>query len=146
MRHLLCCALVAGATCGIAACASPTAPHAAGSTVLGGAGQSDTINATLPEQVVIAAGPWSGDGFGLPEEAQVPLRPVKGQILALRDPAGPGMLEHVLRMQPGYLVPRGDGRYVLGATLEERGFDQSATAGAVFELLRDATELVPGVS
>jgi glycine oxidase len=98
------------------------------------------------EQVVIAAGPWSGDGFGLPEEAQVPLRPVKGQILALRDPAGPGMLEHVLRMQPGYLVPRGDGRYVLGATLEERGFDQSATAGAVFELLRDATELVPGVS
>ena len=98
------------------------------------------------EQVVIAAGPWSGEHFGLPAEAQVPLRPVKGQILALRDPAGPGMLAHVIRMQPGYLVPRGDGRYVLGATVEERGFDQSATAGAVFELLRDATELVPGVS
>ena len=49
-------------------------------------------------------------------------------------------------MQPGYLVPRGDGRYVLGATMEEQGFDTSPTAGGVFELLRDAIELVPGVS
>lgn len=98
------------------------------------------------EQVVIAAGPWSGQIGGLPAWAQIPLRPVKGQILALRDPAGPGLLARVLRMQPGYLVPRGDGRYVLGATMEERGFDTAATAGAVFELLRDAIELVPGVS
>ena len=49
-------------------------------------------------------------------------------------------------MQTGYLVPRGDGRYVLGATMEERGFDTSVTAGAVFELLRDAIELLPGLS
>ena len=98
------------------------------------------------DHVVIAAGPWSGQIEGLPTEARIPLRPVKGQILALRDPAGPGLLDRVLRMQPGYLVPRGDGRYVLGATMEERGFDTTATAGAVFELLRDAIELVPGVS
>jgi glycine oxidase len=74
----------------------------------------------------------------------VPIRPVKGQILSLHDPAGPGLLEHVLRMQPGYLVPRGDGRYVLGATIEERGYDTTVTVQAVFDLLRDATELVPG--
>lgn len=98
------------------------------------------------EHVVMAAGPWSGLIAGLPPQAQIPLRPVKGQILALRDPAGPGLLGRVLRMQPGYLVPRGDGRYVLGASVEERGFDTTATAGAVFELLRDAIELVPGVS
>ena len=49
-------------------------------------------------------------------------------------------------MQPGYLVPRGDGRYVLGATMEEQGFDTAPTAGGIFELLRDAIELVPGVS
>ena len=49
-------------------------------------------------------------------------------------------------MPPAYIVPRGDGRYVLGATMEERGFDTTVTAGAVFELLRDALELVPGVS
>jgi len=97
--------------------------------------------AALPaEQVVIAAGPWSG-AFG--EEAQV--RPVKGQSLRLRDPAGPGLLDRVVRFEGGYLVPRGDGRYVLGATSEERGFDTTVTGLGVYELLRDAGELVPGV-
>ncbi len=90
--------------------------------------------------VVLAAGAWSG------ELADVPVRPVKGQVLRLRDPAGPGLVERVLRFEGGYLVPRGDGRYVLGATVEERGFDTTVTAGGVHELLRDATELVPGVS
>lgn len=98
------------------------------------------------EHVVVAAGAWAGALAGLPDAARVPVRPVKGQILRLRDPAGPGLLRHVLRMDPGYIVPRGDGRYVLGATMEERGFDTDVTAGGVFELLRDATELVPGIS
>ena len=94
--------------------------------------------------VVVAAGAWSGAIDGLPERARVAVRPVKGQILRLRDPAGPGLLNRVLRMAGGYIVPRGDGRYVLGATMEERGFDSTVTAGAVFELLREAVELVPG--
>jgi glycine oxidase len=97
-------------------------------------------------QVVIAAGPWSGGLEGLPARARVPVRPVKGQLLRLRDPAGPGLLERVVRFEGGYLVPRADGRYVLGATVEERGFERHATAGGVYELLRDAHELVPGVS
>jgi glycine oxidase len=96
------------------------------------------------EQVVVAAGPWAGQIAGIPEAARVPLRPVKGQIIRLHDPSGPGLISRVLRMTGGYLVPRGDGRYVLGATMEERGFDTSVTVGAVFELLREATELVPG--
>ena len=84
--------------------------------------------ATLPaEQVVVAAGPWSG-AFG--EEAHV--RPVKGQSLRLRDPTGPGLLDRIVRFEGGYLVPRGDGRYVLGATTEERGFDTAVTAGGVY--------------
>ena len=95
-------------------------------------------------QVVVAAGAWSS--ALVPAAAHVPVRPVKGQILRLRDPAGPGLLARVIRMATGYLVPRGDGRYVLGASVEERGFDPHVTAGAVFELLRDATELVPGVA
>jgi glycine oxidase len=74
------------------------------------------------------------------------VRPVKGQTLRLRDPAGPGLVSRVLRFRGGYLVPRADGRYVLGATVEERGFELSATAGGVYELLRDAHELVPGIS
>jgi glycine oxidase len=98
------------------------------------------------DQVVVAAGVWSSSIDGIPEHARVPIRPVKGQILRLHDPAGAGLLTRVLRMQGSYLVPRGDGRYVLGATSEERGFDTTVTGGAVFELLRDAIELVPGVS
>jgi glycine oxidase len=100
----------------------------------------------LADQVVIAAGAWSEALAGIPAHARVPLRPVKGQILRLHDPSGPGLLTRVLRMSGGYIVPRGDGRYVLGATMEERGFDTTVTAGAVFELLRAAAELVPGVS
>jgi glycine oxidase len=93
-------------------------------------------------RVVIAAGAWSGAIDGLPGLA---LRPVKGQIMRLRDPEGPGLLERIVRFDGGYLVPRGDGRYVLGATMEERGFDTTVTAGALYELLRDAGELVPGI-
>ncbi len=98
------------------------------------------------DAVVLAAGPWSGRLAGWPDGAGVPVRPVKGQILRLRDPAGPGLLERVIRYQGGYVVPRGDGRYVLGGTVEERGFDTSPTAGAVYELLREARELLPGVT
>jgi glycine oxidase len=97
-------------------------------------------------QLVLAAGAWSGELDGLPVEARVAVRPVKGQLLRLRDPAGPGLLERVVRFTGGYLVPRADGRYVLGATVEERGFERDATAGGVYELLREAHEIAPGVS
>ncbi len=97
-------------------------------------------------EVVLAAGPWTGELAGLPAQARIPVRPVKGQILRLRDPEGPGLISRVLRFEGGYLLPRGDGRYVLGATMEERGFELLPTAGGVYELLRDARELVPGVS
>jgi glycine oxidase len=97
-------------------------------------------------QVVLAAGPWSERIDGLPAAVRVPVRPVKGQILRLRDPAGPGLLRRVVRFRGGYIVPREDGRYVLGATVEERGFELAPTAGGVYELLRDAHELVPGIS
>ena len=92
------------------------------------------------ERVVVATGAWS------PELVDVPVRPVKGQIMRLRDPAGPGLMTRVLRFEGGYLVPRGDGGYVLGATVEERGYDTTVTAGGLYELLRDATEIVPGIS
>jgi len=89
--------------------------------------------------VVVAAGAWAG------ELAGARVRPLKGQILRLRDPEGPGLLERVVRWEGGYLVPRGTDRYVLGATMEDKGFDTTVTAGGVWELLRDASELVPGV-
>ncbi len=111
----------------------------AGVTVRAGFDVRDPL--TLPaERVVIAAGPWAGA-----LRPGVPVRPVKGQALLLRDPAGAGLSERVLRFEGGYLVPRGDGRYYLGATMEERGFDTTVTALAAYELLRDCAEVLPGV-
>ncbi|HEY6399255.1 MAG TPA: glycine oxidase ThiO [Solirubrobacteraceae bacterium] len=100
----------------------------------------------VAEHVVIAAGSWSASVNGVPSDALIPIHPVKGQILELRDPSGQALLSRVLRMRGGYVVPRGDGRYVVGATVEERGFDTTVTAGACFELLRDTIELLPGLS
>jgi len=94
--------------------------------------------------VVVAAGVHASR-LGMPEHARVPVRPVKGQVLRLRDPRGPGLVTRVIRGEQAYLVPRGDGRYVLGATMEERGWDTAATAGGVYELIRDMSEIVPGV-
>jgi glycine oxidase len=99
----------------------------------------DDLAALDADRVVVAAGAWSG-ALGA-----VPVRPVKGQALRLRDPAGPGLCDHVLRFDGGYVVPRGDGRYYLGATMEEQGFDTAVTALGVYELLRDAAELLPGL-
>ena len=73
------------------------------------------------------------------------VRPVKGQVLRQRDPNRPGLITRTIRAETTYLVPRADGRYVLGATVEERGWDATPTAGGVFELLRDMSEIVPGI-
>jgi glycine oxidase len=94
------------------------------------------------DRVVVAAGPWSaslapvGDG--------PPVRPVKGQILELRTRgAMPSPFDRVIRTPRCYLVSRGDGRVVLGATVEEQGFDTAVTADGVFRLLEAAWEVLP---
>lgn len=91
---------------------------------------------------VIAAGCRSAEISGVPEEARAPVRPVKGQLLHLN---GPAFLERNLRSLDVYVLPRADGRVVVGATVEERGFDLSVTAEAIYTLLRDAYEIVPGI-
>jgi glycine oxidase len=91
-------------------------------------------------QVLLAPGTGQVD---VPDP--VPVRPVKGQILRLRDPRGAGLIQRTVRGPDAYLVPRADGTYVLGATSEERGYDTVPTAGGVYELLRDMSEVVPGV-
>lgn len=110
--------------------------------------------------VLVAAGSWSGRIAGIPETARPPVRPVKGELLYLRERSrrGPGgvgtgdepLLEHNLRgVVEGasvYVVPRGDGRYVVGATVEEQGFDTAVTARGVWQLLRDARELLPSIT
>ena len=96
--------------------------------------------------VVVAAGVHVARLGRLPDAARVPVRPVKGQVLRLRDPRGPGLVERTIRGEEAYLVPRGDGRYVVGATMEERGWDTAATAGGVYELLREAYRALPEIA
>ena len=95
--------------------------------------------------VVVALGPQSGGLAGTPP---VPVRPVKGQILRLRGARGllEGTVRALVRGRSVYLVPSGDDGLVVGATVEERGFDATVTAGGVHDLLHDAIELVPGVT
>lgn len=97
------------------------------------------------DTVVLAAGAWSRDIDGLPIEARPPVRPVKGQMLALRMDRGAPLLRHVLWTPRAYLVPRENGRLIVGASVEERGFDPSLTAGAVFALLEAAWRALPGI-
>jgi len=95
--------------------------------------------------VVIAAGAWSRDIAGLPPAVRPPVRPVKGQMLALRmDPDAP-LIRHVVWAAKAYMAPRLDGRLIVGATVEERGFDPSLTAGGMLALLEGAWRAVPGI-
>jgi glycine oxidase len=96
--------------------------------------------------VVLAAGCWSGGLGGVAAEALPPVRPVKGQLLYLRGPATEPLCSRNVRGLEVYVVPRGDGRVVVGATVEEQGFDIRVTAGAVGDLLRAALELLPDVA
>jgi glycine oxidase len=107
--------------------------------------------------VVLAAGWESARIGGLPEADAPPVRPVKGQIIRLRTTrqmaaAGlpPGLLQRtvrgIVRGSSVYLVPRESGELVVGATQEELGPDTSVTAGALWELLRDARMIVPGIT
>jgi glycine oxidase len=95
--------------------------------------------------VVLAAGCWSGALGGVAAEALPPVRPVKGQLLYLRGPTDEPLCSRNVRGLEAYVVPRGDGRVVVGATVEEQGFDTRVTAGAVHDLLRAALELLPDV-
>jgi glycine oxidase len=102
-------------------------------------------------QVVLAAGSLSGRLGGVPQDVLPPVRPVKGQVLRLTVPRpyAPFLsrtVRAVVRGSHVYLVPRENGELVVGATSEELGWDTTVTAGGVYELLRDAHELVPGLT
>jgi len=103
-------------------------------------------SALRADTVVLALGARSGSLPGVPAGA-VPVRPVKGQILRLRgEPVLDGTVRALVRGRPVYLVPYGQDGLVVGATMEEQGFDPRVTVGAVLDLLRDAVEVVPGLT
>jgi glycine oxidase len=96
--------------------------------------------------IVLAAGCWSGEARWLPEDARPPVRPVKGEILTLNGSADEPVCGRIVVGERVYVVPREDGRVVVGATVEERGFDTAVTAGGVLELLREAYRMLPEIA
>ncbi|MFE2105425.1 glycine oxidase ThiO [Kitasatospora sp. NPDC059463] len=110
-----------------------------------------TGESVTADRVVLAAGSRSHLLPGLPPGVLPAIRPVKGQVLRLRVPEAyrPFLSRNVRAVVRGghlYLVPRENGELVVGATTEEQGHDTTVTAGGVYELLRDAHELVPGIT
>jgi glycine oxidase len=95
---------------------------------------------------ILATGAWAGRAEWLPEPARPAVRPVKGQILELRARDGSGPCERIVASERVYLVPRRKGRLIVGATVEERGYDTAVTAGGVHELLREAYRVLPEVA
>jgi glycine oxidase len=124
--------------------------HHAVKTISSDAGRVDGIvlsdgTKVAADVVVLAAGAWSRSIDGLAPEVRPPVRPIKGQMLALRmDPAAP-LLTHVVWAPGAYLVPRLDGRLLVGATVEEKGYDTALTAGGILTLLEAAWRVVPAV-
>jgi glycine oxidase len=95
--------------------------------------------------VVLAMGAWSAT---LPSVGALPVRPVKGQILRMTGAADllEGTVRALVRGRHVYLVPYAGDGLIVGATVEDRGFDAAVTAGGVHDLLHDAIEVVPGVT
>jgi glycine oxidase len=91
--------------------------------------------------VVNCAGAWAGQ---IPP-CHFPTRPVKGQMLSVAMPAR-NLVRHVIRTPEVYLVPRGDGRLLIGATLEEAGYDKRVHPDTIHRMHRAALALVPALA
>ena len=141
----------AAAASGVRTLAGTVTAVADGQVLVTMPGKSEVAETTLAARhVVIAAGHATRALDGVPAAVRTAIRPVKGQILRLRHPGSiPHLLTHTIRAivqgHDLYFVPREDGELVVGATQEERD-DRDVTAGAVHDLLRDATTAVPAVS
>lgn len=95
-------------------------------------------------ETIIAAGAWSTPLLkGLTPDNSMAVRPVRGQIVLLNTDAP---LTHILDDGPRYLVPRGDGRVLIGSTMEYVGFDKRTTSEGVRDLLELAARLCPALA
>lgn len=105
-----------------------------------------TADAVLRAQtLVLATGAWSGEGGLLPGALALPVRPLKGQSLALRTTAHTGTLSHMVWTEQVHMAPKGDGQLIVGATVEDCGFRAGVTAGGLYALLEGARRVLPGI-
>jgi glycine oxidase len=111
--------------------------------------EGDTVTAVMSlgrhfgcGAVVLAAGAWT-EVLGRRLDSLVPVYPVRGQILSLA--CLPPPIRHTIYGPDGYLVPKSDGRVVVGATEDEAGYDARTSAGGIARLLAMAPVLVPSL-
>ncbi|HXW41698.1 MAG TPA: glycine oxidase ThiO [Xanthobacteraceae bacterium] len=124
--------------------------HCAVAEISGQAGRATGVvlgdgTRVAADRVVLAAGAWSRGIAGLPPNRRPPVRPVKGQMVALRMDAAAPLVNHVVWTPGAYLVPRRNGRLIVGATVEEKGFDDTITAGGLLTLLEAAWRAIPAI-
>jgi glycine oxidase len=102
----------------------------------------DMLHGIASDTVVVAAGSWCNVGLA-GVLSHLPMRPVKGQVLHLGAAA---LLRRVVRTPDIYLIPHTQtGQLIVGASVEEQGFDIVPSAGATFDLLRHAWRVLPGI-
>jgi glycine oxidase len=94
---------------------------------------------------ILASGAWSGEGGLLPESLALPVRPLKGQSLALRTTARTGGLARMVWTEQVHMAPKSDGQLIVGATVEDCGFRPGVTAGGLYALLEGARRVLPGI-
>lgn len=99
---------------------------------------------TAAPTVVNAAGAWAGELEGVPAAARIPIRPIAGEMLAIAVPAA--AIRALIWLRHRYLVPRSDGRLLVGATVEDRGFDARVTAAGLHNLLDAALAAAPSLA
>ncbi|GJE19129.1 glycine oxidase ThiO [Methylobacterium marchantiae] len=95
--------------------------------------------------VILAAGAWSGEAGLLPDELALPVRPLRGQSLALKTTVRTGSLSHMVWTEQVHMAPKADGHIIVGATVEDCGFVPGVTAGGLYALLEGARRILPGI-
>ena len=96
------------------------------------------------KEIIICSGAWTNEIKNI-EVNEAPIRPVKGQMVCLKMSKESSILKHILWRENVYLVPRDNSDLIIGATEEEMGFDKSLTAGGIYNLLKKAREILPGI-
>ena len=96
------------------------------------------------KEIIVCSGAWTSKIKNI-EIKEVPIRPVKGQMVCLKVPKNISLLKHILWRENVYLVPRNNSDLIIGATEEEMGYDKSLTVGGIYNLLKIARELLPAI-
>tara|TARA_B100000315_G_scaffold257836_1_gene308049 strand:- start:692 stop:1810 length:1119 start_codon:yes stop_codon:yes gene_type:complete len=95
-------------------------------------------------KVIVCSGAWTNKIKNISEK-KMPIRPLKGQMICLKMNKNEPLIRHVLLRNNIYLVPRKNSDLIIGSTVEEQGYDKTITAGGIFQLLKSAREMVPGI-